>query len=132
MYARDNVVGASDLQQHAIGDAVIRQAAITFGMLADATRLRLLACLLGGEHDVTALTGAVGGARPAVSQHLAKLRLAGLVTVRRAGRRAVYSIADPHVRRLVAEALYAAEHQLSDRPAHHTPAESEPQVPAPR
>lgn len=90
-------------------------------MLADATRLRLMAQLLGGEHDVTALTDAVGAARPAVSQHLAKLRLTGLVTMRRDGRRAVYALADDHVRRLVTEALYTAEHRVSHRPQHHEP-----------
>ena len=37
-----------------------------------------------------------------------KLRLAGLVTVRRDGRRAVYAVPDPHVRRLVAEVLHLA------------------------
>ena len=125
MYARDNVADARDLQQQAVGDAVVQRAVTTFAMLADATRLRLLSCLLDSEHDVTALTAAVGAARPAVSQHLGKLRLAGLVTVRRDGRRAVYSVAGPHVHRLVTEALFAAEHQVSDRPAHH-------ELPSPR
>ena len=88
-------------------------------MLADATRLRLMAQLTRGERDVTALTAMVGAARPAVSQHLGKLRLAGLVTMRRDGRRAIYAVAGPHVQRLVIEALYAAEHQISDHPDHH-------------
>ena len=96
------------------------------GMLADATRLRLMGVLLGGERDVTALTEAVGAARPAVSQHLGKLRLAGLVTARREGRRVVYAVADAHVARLVTEALHAAEHRVTDRPGHHGP------VPEPR
>jgi DNA-binding transcriptional ArsR family regulator len=119
MYARDNVASAHDLQQPQVGDAVLQRAVTTFSMLADATRLSLLACLLAGDQDVTTLTATVGAARPAVSQHLGKLRLAGLVTKRRDGRRALYAVAGPHVRRLVTEALYAAEHQISDRPAHH-------------
>ncbi|WIN00842.1 metalloregulator ArsR/SmtB family transcription factor [Actinoplanes oblitus] len=77
-------------------------------MLADPTRLRLLAALLPGERDVSALTAATGSARPAVSQHLGKLRLAGLVRVRREGRRQVYAVSGPHVARLVAEVLRAA------------------------
>jgi hypothetical protein len=36
-----------------------------------------MAQLGDAEQDVTTLTAAVGAARPAVSQHLAKLRLAG-------------------------------------------------------
>ena len=89
------------------------------GMLADATRLRLVVALLDGEQDVTGLAAAVRAARPAVSQHLAKLRLAGLVTVRREGRRAVYGLADQHVHRLIIESLRAAEHRLPGRPEHH-------------
>lgn len=88
-------------------------------MLADATRLRLMWLLAAGEYDVTALTEAVGVARPAISQHLGKLRLAGLVTVRRQGRRALYTARGGHVRRLVIEVLRAAEHQVSDIPYHH-------------
>jgi DNA-binding transcriptional ArsR family regulator len=132
MYARDNVAGASDGQQPPIRDAVVEVATVTLGMLSDATRLRLMAHLLGGEQDVTALTSAVGVARPAVSQHLGKLRLAGLVTVRRAGRRALYAVAAPHVRRLVMEALFMAEHQVSDPPAHHETGGVEPRLPSPR
>jgi DNA-binding transcriptional ArsR family regulator len=122
MYARDNVADASDLQQQPIRDSVIAAATLALSMLADATRLRLMARLLDGEQDVTALTTAVGAARPAVSQHLGKLRLAGLVVTHREGRRSVYAVADQHVRRLVIEALYAAEHRVSDRPRHHQPA----------
>jgi hypothetical protein len=51
--------------------------------------------------------------------------------VRRDGRRAVYSLADEHVRRLVSEALQAAEHRVMARPAHHRSA-SDPVVPPPR
>jgi DNA-binding transcriptional ArsR family regulator len=121
MYARDNVADASDLQQRPVGNGVVEAAAVTLSLLGDVTRLRLMAELLAGERDVSTLTEAVGAARPAVSQHLAKLRLAGLVAMRRDGRRALYSLADEHVRHLVAESLYAAEHRLSDRPGHHQP-----------
>jgi DNA-binding transcriptional ArsR family regulator len=132
MYARDNVAGAREVQQQPVSDAVVDRAVTSFAMLADATRLRLLAGLLAGEQDVTALTAAVGAARPAVSQHLGKLRLAGLVMVRREGRRAVYAVAGPHVHRLVVEALYAAEHQMSAQPPHHAQAATDPPIPGPR
>jgi DNA-binding transcriptional ArsR family regulator len=128
MYARDNGATASDLQEPLMSDDVIQAATVTLGMLADGTRLRLMAALVAAESDVTALTRLVGAARPAVSQHLGKLRLAGLVRARRDGRRSVYAVTDPHVRRLVVEALRMAEHRVSDRPAHHASAP----VPAPR
>jgi DNA-binding transcriptional ArsR family regulator len=38
---------------------------------------------------------------PTASQHLAKLRLAGLVSARREGRRQFYTVDDPHVIALV-------------------------------
>ncbi len=87
-------------------------------MLADATRLRMMWLLCGAEYDVTTLAEAVGIARPAVSQHLAKLKLAGLVAVRRDGRRAVYRVRGGHVRRLLGEAVEAADHRVTGRPDH--------------
>lgn len=87
-------------------------------MLADGTRLRMLWLLCGQEYDVTTLASEVGIARPAVSQHLAKLRLAGLVSVRRDGRRALYHARGGHVRRLLAEAVNAADHHVTGKPDH--------------
>ena len=114
VYARDNVAGAGDLQQQLPGEELIEVATAALRMLGDATRLRLMWLLCHDEHDVTALTEAVGVARPAVSQHLGKLRLSGLVTTRRDGRRVLYTVRGDHVRRLVIETVYAAEHQLLD------------------
>jgi DNA-binding transcriptional ArsR family regulator len=119
MRARDNVAGASRGQLRLPAGTGIEAATTMLRMLADGTRLRLMWLLAQDEYDVTALTAAVGVARPAVSQHLGKLRLAGLVTVRRQGRRAVYTARGGHVRRLVIEVLQAAEHHVHDLPHHH-------------
>ncbi|MFF5214082.1 ArsR/SmtB family transcription factor [Micromonospora sp. NPDC000442] len=118
MYARDNVADANDLQQRLPDGRQVAAATDMLRMLADPTRLRLMSLLGEGEHDVTALVAAVGTARPAVSQHLAKLRLAGLVTVRRDGRRALYRARGGHVRRLVTEVLHAAAHRVTGAPEH--------------
>ncbi|MBO4204792.1 ArsR/SmtB family transcription factor [Micromonospora echinofusca] len=118
MYARDNVAGASDLQQRLPGGPEVAAATDMLRMLADPTRLRLMWLLSEGEYDVTALVTALGTARPAVSQHLGKLRLAGLVSVRRDGRRAVYQARGGHVRRLVTEVLHAASHRVTGTPVH--------------
>lgn len=93
-------------------------AAEVLGLLADRTRLALLHTLGRGEADVTTLTAACGAARPAVSQHLAKLRIAGLVSVRREGRRMVYGPPDGHLRRVVDEVLNLADHHLSGAAGH--------------
>ncbi|MFI7450203.1 ArsR/SmtB family transcription factor [Nonomuraea sp. NPDC049714] len=89
-----------------------------FRMLSDATRLRLMWLLSTGEYDVGSLATAIGVARPSVSQHLAKLRLAGLVQTRREGRRVLYRARDAHVRAVINEALFHADHEVSGIPRH--------------
>lgn len=93
-----------------------------FRMLADPTRVQLLWSLMGCELPVNELATRVGKPAPAVSQHLAKLRLARLVRTRRVGTSVFYSIANDHIERLVTDALHNAEHAQSDTPAHHRPA----------
>ncbi|WP_371654069.1 MULTISPECIES: ArsR/SmtB family transcription factor [unclassified Streptomyces] len=80
---------------------VLGEAAGVFGLLASPARLHIVWALSHGESDVTGLAERVGGALPAVSQHLAKLKLAGLVRSRREGRRVVYLVNDPEVVELV-------------------------------
>lgn len=109
--------GAHDPQERNEGER-FAVAAEVLGLLADRTRLALLERLAEGEADVTTLTEAVGVARPSVSQHLARLRLAGLVTTRKEGRRVVYGLRHGHLRRLVDEALAVADHELGNLPPH--------------
>jgi DNA-binding transcriptional ArsR family regulator len=47
----------------------------------------------------------------AISHHLAKLRLAGVVRTRRDGNRIYYAARDRHIEGLVAEALRPADHR---------------------
>jgi DNA-binding transcriptional ArsR family regulator len=82
----------------------------TLKLLADGTRLQLVWALLHGEHSVNELADHVGVQPAAVSQHLAKLRLARLVRVRRDGNRMYYASEDTHVGRLVEQALFHADH----------------------
>ncbi|MEU1817442.1 metalloregulator ArsR/SmtB family transcription factor [Streptomyces roseifaciens] len=95
---------------------VLTEAAAAFGLLASPARLHLVWALAQGESDVTALAERVGGALPAISQHLAKLKLAGLVRSRREGRRMVYLVDDPHVVAIVRLMVG----QLADREAGGT------------
>ncbi|GAB3069402.1 ArsR/SmtB family transcription factor [Pedococcus soli] len=89
-------------------------AAETFRMLADPTRIKLLWALMQGESSVTCLAELAGVTPTSVSQHLAKLRLAGLVRGRREGTFVYYTAANTHVHALLAEALSHAEHADSD------------------
>src|SRR3954453_6810682 len=97
-------------------DEQVHLAAEGFRMLADSTRIKILWALLHGESSVACLADLVGAAPTAVSQHLAKLRLAGLVKGRRDGTFVYYSAADEHVRGLLAQALHHADHVDRDIP----------------
>jgi len=90
------------------------------GHLADPTRLHLL-WLLTAEQDVSTLTEQVAASRSSVSQHLGRLRLAGLVQARREGRRMLYRITSDHLAALVTEALDYADHAVQGIPHHQTP-----------
>jgi DNA-binding transcriptional ArsR family regulator len=94
-------------------------ATATLKLLADRTRLHIVWALLHGEHSVGQLAAHVGVAPAAVSQHLAKLRLARLVRSRREGNHIFYAAENEHILRLVTEALFHADHLTSTSPAHH-------------
>jgi ArsR family transcriptional regulator, virulence genes transcriptional regulator len=65
--------------------------------LADPKRLCVLESLAQGELSVRDLSVRVGCQVPNMSQHLAVLRSAGLVTTRRDGSTIFYRLADPRV-----------------------------------
>ena len=65
--------------------------------LADPKRLCVLESLAVGELSVGDLSLRVGCQVPNMSQHLAVLRAAGLVTTRRDGSTIFYRLADPRV-----------------------------------
>ena len=65
--------------------------------LADPKRLCVLESLASGEASVSDLSARVGCQVPNMSQHLAVLRSAGLVSSRREGSTVFYRLADPRV-----------------------------------
>jgi DNA-binding transcriptional ArsR family regulator len=90
-----------------------------FGMLADATRVRLILALRDGELSVNHLAEVVDKSPASVSQHLAKLRLARIVSTRQDGQRVFYRLENEHASKLVADAIFQAEHSLGGTPRHH-------------
>lgn len=90
----------------AVTEAQLLAAAGTFDMLSTPNRLHIVWLLSEGEYDVSTLAERSGATVPATSQHLAKLRAAGMVTARRDGRRQLYRIEDPHI-------LAVVEHMFS-------------------
>src|SRR5574338_1434555 len=74
----------------------VRAAAIARAF-ADPKRLCVVERLAGGERSVSELSRDVGCQVPNMSQHLAVLRAAGLVTTRREGSTILYRLADDRV-----------------------------------
>src|SRR4029078_11024766 len=75
------------------------------------------------ELSVSPLADAVNKRPGAVSQHLAKLRMARLVTTRRDGTKALYRAANQQLCQLVRDRLRQSEHLGSGVPPHHRPSE---------
>ncbi|WP_418003263.1 ArsR/SmtB family transcription factor [Mycobacterium sp. PDNC021] len=104
-----------------IDDAALHAVAVMFGMLAATARLQIVVLLSSGERDVGTLAEEVGQSVAAVSQHLAKLKLAGIVRSRKEGRRQVYLVNDSDVSDVVALALRRRQrqsHPIDTRTGH--------------
>lgn len=117
MRAHKDMATANDSQQ-AVDGARLAVAAEVLAHLADPTRLHLLRLLAADEQDVSTLTAQVAASRSSVSQHLGRLRIAGLVQAHRVGRRMLYRIASDHLSALVDEAMEFADHTVRGIPHH--------------
>jgi ArsR family transcriptional regulator len=73
--------------------------------IANEKRLVILCQLYNGERSVGELEEVVGLSQSALSQHLAKLRSAGVVATRREAQTIYYSLKDPGAERVIG-ALY--------------------------
>ncbi|MDX1967556.1 MAG: metalloregulator ArsR/SmtB family transcription factor [Planctomycetaceae bacterium] len=87
-----------------LSDQLEKDLVQVFKLLSDETRLRILMYLMReGELHVTALCERLGQSQPAVSHHLALLRVAGLIEARRDGKHNFYSIRAKHFHRIMGE-----------------------------
>jgi DNA-binding transcriptional ArsR family regulator len=102
----------------------IELAAEVLALLSDPTRVRILLALEEqGEMAVGELSSAVDKPRSGVSQHLARLRMARMVTTRHEGTKVLYKLIDEHPTRVIREAVRQAEHAVatgSQVPRHHS------------
>ena len=101
-------------------DELFEPVAERLGLLADATRLRILNVLRDGERSVVEIVKATGASQPNVSRHLALLLRAGLVARRPDGRQAHYRIVDTFVDR-ICEAICGSLRAHVDRQAQRLP-----------
>lgn len=88
----------------------------TFQVLADPTRVRILAILSQGELSVGSLAERLQMSPSAVSHQLRLLRQRRLVRRRREGKRVFYTLDDDHVHVLFRDALDHIEEQKGTNP----------------
>jgi DNA-binding transcriptional ArsR family regulator len=96
----------TDIESFSMPDpAAVEEAADTLRILSDPTRIRILWALSQGESSVACLAELAETTPTAVSQHLAKLRLAGIVRARREGTFMYYAVVDEQVARVLESVL---------------------------
>src|SRR5690349_15002122 len=88
----------------AISERAVLDLAQVFKLMSDETRLRILLYLAqSGELHVTDLCNRLGQSQPAVSHHLALLRVAALIEARREGKHNYYSVRGDHFGELMTQ-----------------------------
>jgi DNA-binding transcriptional ArsR family regulator len=85
----------------AIAEKDLERLALTYKIMGDPTRLRIILALRGGEMCVCDIAAYVGLSESAVSHQLRRLRELALVSSRRDGQILYYSLDNDHVRELV-------------------------------
>ena len=83
--------------QDAIPDSELNRLALTYKVLGDPTRLRIVMALAGGEMCVCDLAAFLGLSESAVSHQIRRLKDLALVRNRREGPVLYYSLDDEHV-----------------------------------
>jgi DNA-binding transcriptional ArsR family regulator len=89
----------------AIGDKEITRLALTYKILSDPTRLKIIMALRGGEMCVCDIAAYLGLSESAVSHQLRRLRELALVDSRREGQILYYRLDDNHVLELATVGL---------------------------
>ena len=73
-----------------------------FKVFGDSTRIKILYDLFGGEKNVTEISADLEMNQSAVSHQLKLLKNARLIGSRREGKQMIYSLADDHVKTIIA------------------------------
>ncbi len=93
------------LKSHGPGDEALCELADLFKVFGDTTRMRILYALIDDELCVCAICELLGMNQSAISHQLRVLRDNNLVACRRQGKTVYYSLADGHVRSIIAMGL---------------------------
>ena len=102
-----------------VSEQAVRELAQVFKLLSDETRLRILLYLAqNNELHVTDLCNRLGQSQPAVSHHLALLRVSGLIESRREGKHNFYSVRTEHFGELL-HSLFSATGEMPKKIKFH-------------
>ncbi len=103
---RSLVEPTQDAESPQLSEELEKDLVQVFKLLSDETRLRIL-LYLTRERELhgTSVCDKVGQSQPAVSHHLALLRVAGLIEARRDGKHNFYHVRTQHFSRLMTEAF---------------------------
>ena len=99
---------------HPLPDPVVELVARRFRVLGEPMRIRLLDRLRVADASVQELTDALGASQQNVSKHLGILLDAGIVSRRKEGTAAVYTIADETVYALCEAVCGSLQRQFAD------------------
>jgi ArsR family transcriptional regulator len=123
--SRKTTKRTSDANGHAldtmpeVSEQAVRELAQVFKLLSDETRLRILFYLAqNNELHVTDLCNRLGQSQPAVSHHLALLRVSGLIESRREGKHNFYSVRTDHFGELLVN-LFSATGDMPKKVRFH-------------
>ncbi|MDQ6961065.1 MAG: metalloregulator ArsR/SmtB family transcription factor [Mariprofundaceae bacterium] len=94
-----------------IPQAKIAQAAQALRGLGHELRLTVLCHLINGPMCVYELMEATGASQPNLSQHLAKMRMMGLLVTQKKAQKVFYALSDPKYADLIAvlQSIYCPE-----------------------
>ena len=85
-----------------IEEVELSELAELFKVFGDSTRIRILADLFQGEKNVTEICEDLEMNQSAVSHQLKILKVSRLIRSRREGKAMIYSLADDHVKTIIA------------------------------
>ncbi len=85
-----------------IDEVELSELAELFKVFGDSTRIRILADLFQGEKNVTEICDDLEMNQSAVSHQLRILKVSKLIKARREGKAMIYSLADDHVKTIMA------------------------------
>ncbi len=102
-YVHDDTAGCDSC--HVISDVTENELidlAELFKIFGDSTRIKILYDLFNGEKNVTEICRDLEMNQSAISHQLKILRTSKLVSAKREGKSMVYSLADDHVKTIIA------------------------------